>query len=121
MKVVREILYEKFSEQSDPVKDMGIGVDEIVNELRKELEKEQGFRFGWGNEFMYYPDEGLVRITVDNLSEIGIVRLQKNLDSFFSKYPGVFKMTKKPKYKNTHTYRYGSTNNQDAVIRIMNK
>jgi hypothetical protein len=41
MKIVREILYEKFSEEGDPVSDMGIGmnIDIITKEITREDKK----------------------------------------------------------------------------------
>jgi len=112
-------LRERFTPESDPIKDMRIGIDEIVKQFEKDLEKEKGGIFGWGNDFQYYPREGFIRITTTNLSEIGVISLQKNLDKVLSKYPGIFKITRKPGYK-THG-RYGLTHNRDAIIRVMNK
>lgn len=114
-----DYLTEKFTAESDPIKDMKIGVDEIVKQLKRDLEKSQGYGFGIGNDFWYYSKEGFIRITTRNLSEIGIVRLQKDLTKFLSKYPGVFKITRQPKYEARG--RYGLNRNRDAIIRIVNK
>jgi hypothetical protein len=35
MKIIKEILYEKFKEESDPIKDMGIGLIDISDEVQK--------------------------------------------------------------------------------------
>jgi ankyrin repeat protein len=40
MKIVREILYEKFAEQGDPIYDMGIGIPQLYKDLEKRLREE---------------------------------------------------------------------------------
>jgi len=40
MKLVKEHINEKFSEQSDAVHDMGIGVENLVTEIKKKIKKE---------------------------------------------------------------------------------
>jgi hypothetical protein len=42
MKLVKEILYEKFSEKGDPVKDMGIGPVEHIKDGISKLQREPG-------------------------------------------------------------------------------
>jgi len=39
MKLVREILYEKFTDESDPIHDMGIGIEHEIRKFLKEINR----------------------------------------------------------------------------------
>lgn len=43
MKVVREHINEKFTEEGDPVRDMGIGIDKMIDDYRKKVAKDRGW------------------------------------------------------------------------------
>jgi len=59
MKLVKELLFEKFTEDSDPVSDMGIGRSKIIKELLDKIYRDKlgGFKIlPNGNiEITYYP------------------------------------------------------------------
>jgi len=38
VKIVREHINEKFKEDSDPIRDMGIGIDKVVEQFKKDLQ-----------------------------------------------------------------------------------
>jgi len=46
MKVVREHINEKFSEESDPIEDMGIGIGGLIEDYKKKVIKEKGWTRG---------------------------------------------------------------------------
>jgi hypothetical protein len=63
MKRVKEILYEKFEEQSDPIEDLGIGMLHRISEGLKKLMNVEGVEFislekyfsdAWSVEARYY-------------------------------------------------------------------
>jgi len=53
MKLVRTILYEKFSEEGDPVRDMGIGIKKQIEEFIREYDSEDDVERGFLTPAMF--------------------------------------------------------------------
>jgi hypothetical protein len=110
-------LFEKFSETSDPVHDMGIGVDEVVEQFKKELNDEWPTLTGERHEhFQYYKSEPkFIRIDAYPLSLLGVQHLNQALKKIYPKYKDILKITRFAGYKN-NMKRYNV--NQDVIIKI---
>jgi hypothetical protein len=116
MKLVREHIYEKFTEQSDPVHDLGIGIDETVEQFKKELNDEWPTLTERHEHFHYFKSEPkFIRIDAYPLSLLGVQHLNQALKKIYPKYRDVLKITRFAGYKNN--IRRGNVN-QDVIIKI---
>jgi hypothetical protein len=78
MKLVREHINEKFTEDGDPITDMGIGIDQMVKEFEKDLY--QVFPALYTEQiFKHISGQNLIRIDTDPFSKQGILYLKKSI------------------------------------------
>jgi hypothetical protein len=110
----KTLIHEKFTEKSDPVHDMGIGVDRIVHEFKKELD-ELLPSASIEKIFNYYKKEKFIRIRVWGLSSETVNQLEYVLKKLCAKYEGLFHITQQPLLG---INRYGLVVHKDAIIRI---
>ena len=93
---------EKFSEDSDPIKDMGIGIDVIVEKFKNELYN----CMHWLKEedlFKYHPEFNMIYIDCYIFSEEGHRDTVKRLKKVIENYKEIFTITHIPTYENTTT------------------
>jgi hypothetical protein len=119
--IVRETLYEKFVEDSDPIKDMGIGTDEIIKIFQKEIETHFPLlRKGPADKGLinYYKQSNKIKIITWPFSDVGIVGIIKALEKIEEKYKNLFKVIQWPVYKGVY-YEDKSKRNKAAIIKIL--
>ena len=111
MKIVREHINEKFVEDSDPIKDMGIGIDHAVQHFLKEVEIKWK-PFDPESRFLYHPKAKFIRIVCFRVSDSEVLKLYLILRKLLPKYSDILKVTQWPSRKH-HPYE-----TRDAIIRV---
>lgn len=98
MKLVREHINEKFTKDSDPIRDMGIGIQQLVDQFKKDLYEEAPF-LELENVFEYFPDEKTIDIDCWPLSKSGYDNLLKAVKKVIKKYKNVLKIIFIPNFE----------------------
>ena len=111
MKIVREHINEKFTEDSDPIRDMGIGIDNVVQQFLKEVE------IKWDlldpeSRFLYHPKGKFIRIVCFRVFDSEVLKLYLILRELLPKYSDILKVTQWPSRKH-HPYE-----TKDAIIKV---
>ena len=108
-----KFVFEKFIEDSDPIKDLGIGIEQIVNKFEKELKH----KISWLYEedlFKYFPGDNLIQIDCFPLSTDGLEELSRGVKKLVkNKYSNIFEITFIPTVDDIET-----TKNCFIIIRI---
>jgi hypothetical protein len=117
---IRESLNEKFTKESDPIKDMGIGFNAIKNLFWEEIEKEFPLLKPPKSYEMslvtFYPKVRKIRIDSKYFSDVGIISLSKALRKIESRHANLFKVTQWPEYKGVY---FQNRRNKAAIIKIL--
>jgi hypothetical protein len=108
-----EHVNEKFTAESDPIRDLGIGTDAIVQHFLDEI-KEKWQLYDYVDVFKYYPKEKFIRIDCWRISITGILALIKILRDLIPKYKGILKITQMPNRTLLPTPK-----TRDAIIRVL--
>jgi len=107
-----KLINEKFTPESDPIHDMGIGVSKIVRKFEKELKEELEWLNEENNIFRYIPGENLIQIDCFPISNEGLKDLYRIVDKIIKKY-NIFKIVFKPQLWDL------DTNNCFLLIKII--
>lgn len=122
MKLVKEYINEKFVENSDPIRDLNIGTDQIIKIFQTEIERHFPLlRRGPGdvqNLIIYDIKNRKIEIITWPFSEIGITGLIKALEKIEEKYQYLFKVIRWPVYRGVY-YEKKSKRNKSAVIKML--
>jgi hypothetical protein len=122
MKLVKEHINEKFIKDSDPIRDLGIGTEQIIEIFQKEIEKHFPLlRRGPGYVqplITYSISTGKIKIITWPFSDVGIVGVTKALEKIEEKYKSLFKVIQWPVYRGVY-YESKTKRNKSAIIKIL--